>query len=119
MLDDESKNWPYIEAEYEKETGEQGFLIFSLFDVFGDGYDAPGDWDTLDYYAIHLKNRLSHRIRAQLFRGETYQTQAFVETYIKLTDAEKADVAQNYLKLRDQMRKKFLEHREKAEGSGQ
>ena len=119
MLDDESKNWSYIEAEYEKETGEQGFLIFSLFDVFGDGYDAPGDWDTLDYYAIHLKNRLSHRIRAQLFRGETYQTQAFVETYIKLTDAEKADVAQNYLKLRDQMRKKFLEHREKAEGSGQ
>ena len=120
MLDDESKNWSYIEAEFEeKTTGEQGFLVFSLFDAFGDGYDAPGNWETLDYLVSGIRNRLSQRIRAQLFRGETYQTQAFVRTYRKLSDEEKADVSENYLKLRDQMRVKFLEYGEEADGSGQ
>ena len=120
MLDDESKDWSYIEAEFEeKTTGERGYLIFSLFDAFGDGYDAPGNWDTLEYFSNGIRNRLSQRIRAQLFRGETYQTQAFVRTYRQLTDAEKADVAENYIKLRGQMRQKFLEHREEAGGGSE
>ena len=116
MAEDETKSWSYIEAEFEKDTGEQGFLVFSLFDAFGDGYDAPGSWETLDYLASRLKNRLSHRVRAQLFRGETYQTQAFVESYRDLSDTEKKEVAENYLKLREELRAKFIE---RSENGGQ
>ena len=117
MGDDESQQWSYIEAEFEKETGEQGYLVFSLFDVFGGAYDGPGSWDTIDYITSRVRNRLSQRIRAQLFRGETFQTQAFVETYRKLTEEEKNEVTENYLILREQMRQKFIERRGLTEES--
>ncbi len=103
--------WSYIEAEFEQKTGEKGFLLFSLFDVFGGGYEGPGSWDLLDYLASRVKNRLSQSIRAQLFRGETFQTQAFVETYRDLSPEERKEVVDNYLKLREQMRTKFIERR--------
>ena len=119
MIGDDSKSWSYIEAEFEKDTGEQAFLVFSLFDAFGDGYDAPGTWDTLTYLSSRVKNRLSHRIRAQLFRGETYQTQAFVESFRELSDAEKTEVRENYLQLRDKLRLKFLERSEAGKGSSE
>lgn len=106
------ENWAYIEAEFSKPTGEKAFLVFSLFDAFGQPYDPPKEWATIDFYMSRIRNRLSQRVRAQLFRGETFQTQAFVSTFRELSDTQKEQVAERYLLLREQMRLKFMERRE-------
>jgi hypothetical protein len=47
-----------------------------------------------------------------LFRGEAYQTQAFVHGFGVLDDATKDEIVERYLQVRDVMRKKFLEKRD-------
>lgn len=112
-MENSDKEWPYIQAEFSNKTGEKAFLVFSLFDAFGLPYDPPAEWETIDFYLSRLRNRLSQRIRAQLFRGETFQTQAFVATFAEITDQQKQEITDRYLKLREIMRAKFIERREK------
>jgi exosortase len=112
------EEWPYIEAEFSKNTGEKAFLVFSLFDVFGGAYDPPATWNSLDFYISRIRNRLSQRVRAQLFRGETFQSQAFVSTFNDLNDTQKQQITDRYLKLREQLRTKFIERREAEVGGG-
>lgn len=109
LATDPSKTWNYIEAEFSKNTGERGYLVFSLFDAFGAPYDPPEKWETVDFFLSRLRNRLSQRIRAQLFRGETFQAQAFVATFGPLTDVQKEQITSRYIKLREPLRRKFME----------
>lgn len=111
--------WLYVQADFEKPTGERGFLLFSLFDAMGNPQDPPTDWGFLKSLVTRLSNRLSHRIRTNLFQGEAYQTQVFMTGYGSIPDDIKEETVANYLVLRDQMRKKFLARRNGTAGSPQ
>ena len=105
----DGQSWPYIEAEFRKDTGERGYLVFSHFDAFGEPFDAPRNWGSLNSFFIRASNRISSRIRGRLFRGEAYQTQVFVRTYGPIDDDLKEEIATRYLRIREELRQKFLE----------
>lgn len=105
-------NWPYIEATFEKKTGEKGYLLFSHFDAFGEGIDAPSEWNSINSFMIRARNRLSHRIRSSLFRGEVYQTQVFLSSFEDLPEPLKLEVNERYLKIREQLRIRFQEKKQ-------
>jgi hypothetical protein len=107
----EGEQWSYIEAKFEKNTGEKGYLLFSHFDAFGEGMNAPENWGTLNSFLIRAKNRMSHRIRAQLFQGEAYQVQVFLTTFNDLDDEQIREVNLRYLEIREQIRQQFKEKR--------
>ena len=97
--------WPYIEAMFSKSSGEYGYLLFSHFDVQGVPFEAPVG--SFSAFMTRVKNRMSHRVRARLFRGEAYQTQVFVRYGAEPTEEIKADVLDNYLIARELMRQQF------------
>ena len=101
--------WDYIEAGFEKETGEKGYLVFSLFDGSGEGVEAPVEWGGLRKFYERAKNRLSNRWRSSLFNAEAYQTQVWIQHYKDLEPDLKDEIKNRYLKIREEMRKKFLE----------
>jgi exosortase len=103
--------WPYIEAHFQKETGEKGYLLFSHFDAFGEPVDAPAKWGSINSFIIRARNRLSHRIRANLLQGEVYQTQVFLRSYNELDENLRAEIKDRYLKIRKIMLEKFKEKR--------
>lgn len=108
----EGEQWSYIEAKFEKSTGEKGYLLFSHFDAFGEGMNAPENWGTLNSFMIRAKNRMSHRIRAQLFQGEAYQIQVFLTSFNDLDEEIVREVNLRFLEIREQVRKRFQDKRE-------
>ena len=103
--------WQFIEARFEKQTGEKGYLLFSHFDSFGKPVEAPVKWGSLNSLMIRARNRLSNRIRASLFDGEVYQTQVFLGSFNELDDEIKAEVQDRYLEVREILRNRFKEKR--------
>ncbi|MCH2181533.1 MAG: exosortase U [Mariniblastus sp.] len=110
-VDGETVQWPYIEAHFRKDTGEYGFLLFSLFDAFGDPMWAPRNWGTLNSFFIRAQNRLNHRIRGSLFQSETYQTQAFVSQYGEFSQQAMDEIRSHFLVVRELLREEFLSKR--------
>ena len=110
-VDGETVQWPYIEAHFQKDTGEHGFLLFSLFDAFGNPMWAPRNWGTLNSFFIRAQNRLSHRIRGSLFQSETYQTQAFVSQYGEFSPQAMDEIRSHFLVVREILREEFLNKR--------
>lgn len=104
-----SEDWDLIEATFEKPTGEKGYLVFAHFDSFGEGLDVPSDWGTITSFFTRAANRLSHRIRARLLRGEAYQVQVFLTSYDEFDPVLRLEVRQRFLKIREQIRERFLE----------
>ena len=109
--------WAYIIATFEKDTGEKGYLLFSHFDAFGQPVAAPEQWGTINSFFVRARNRLSRRIRANLFDGETYQTQVFLQSYNGFDDEVKEEAKQRYLEIRDVMRQRFKEKRAAEDAS--
>jgi exosortase len=107
----EGDQWTYIEAKFEKSTGEKGYLLFSHFDAMGEGMNAPENWGTLNSFLVRAKNRMSHRIRAQLFQGEAYQIQVFLTSFNDLDEELIKEVNLRYLEIREQIRERFRERR--------
>lgn len=107
--------WPFVRAEFQKPTGERGFLVFSLFDAFGEPL-VPPDNSFFGSLMVRIANRLSHRIRANLFQSEAYQTQVFVTSYGKIDDPIKDEAVSRYLVLREKMRSAFVEKRDEPAG---
>jgi exosortase len=103
--------WKFVEATFEKETGEKAYMLFSHFDAFGDGLVAPEDWGTISSFMTRAQNRMSHRIRASLFQGEAFQSQVFLTSFNEFPETTKKEVQQQYLLIRDHIRKKFLERK--------
>jgi len=110
--------WAYIEADFERTTGEKGYLVFSHFDAFGEGLDAPREWGTINSFLIRAQNRMDHRIRAQLFQSEAYQTQVFTSSFNELPEENKAAIRSKYLKIREKFRTSFLEKRKAGQNGG-
>ena len=101
-------SWPYVVAQFDKPTGEHGFLVFSLFNSSGDPVDPPNDWNRISGFIERAKNRLSGRIRASLFDNSTYQIQTFVGSF-GIDDKTREDIENRFLEVREITRKKFLE----------
>jgi len=113
ILDDNGNpgtvSWPYVVAEFEKPTGERGFLVFSLFNTDGAPVDPPASWNRLTYFISGIKNRLSGRLRTQFFNTATYQIQTFVAGYGEFEGDTKTEVEEHYLKLREISRQRYIE----------
>ena len=104
----DGNEWPYIEAHFQKDTGERGMLVFSLFDGFGEPFDPPQTWGFMSQLVHRASGRIGHRARARLFQGEGYQTQVFVSGFGDLTPEERNEITDHYLEIRELMRVEFL-----------
>jgi exosortase len=109
--DARSKDWNYVTCDFTKETGETGFLVFSLFDAFGRPFDCPKRFDYWAALPERIMSRMNYRIRSNLFRGETYQTQAFISSFGPISDQTKEEVVARFLEVRERMRDSFLAER--------
>ena len=107
-------NWDMIEVIMEKPTGERGYLLFSHFDSFGQGLPVPKSWNTINGFITRVMNRMSHRIRATLVQGEAYQIQVFLNSYNDFEPGVVAEARQRYVRIRDEVRKRFLDKLESA-----
>ncbi len=106
--DKAGNDWPYIQVDFTKPTGEKAYLLFSLFDASGEPFEAPADWGAVNSFLIRVRNRLSPQVRKRLFNAESYQVQAFVPMARTLTDDERKAITENYLELREKVREAFL-----------
>lgn len=102
--------WPYVEARLKRNTGEHGYLLFSLFDAQGKPIEAPS-WNKLSAFLVRAQNRLSNRIRSTLFDGEAYQTQIFLASYNEFDEDLKNEARERFLAARQLMRDRFMEIR--------
>lgn len=102
------EGWTYIEARFEKETGQRGYLLFSLFDGSGGPIDAPLVAGGLSSFIQRATNRLSNRIRRSLFTSEAYQTQVWLTHFSDLDEPLKREIADRYMTIREIMRTEFM-----------
>ena len=102
--------WPYVVAEFKRETGERGFLTFALFNSVGEPVIPPAKWNRMSAWVYSgVKRWVSNRVRASLFDNSTYQVQAFVSSYGNgLEDEVEQEVEAHFLKVRELLREKFL-----------
>ncbi len=112
--DGTKKEWHYVEAHFEKQTGETGMLVFSLFDAFADPFDPPENWNFVTQLWHRGSNRLGERVRARLFHGSAYQTQIFVAGFGPISEEYRDEITTNYLQLREIMRQEFIAAKLKA-----
>ena len=113
--DYDGEKWDMIEVMMEKPTGERGYLLFSHFDTFGKGLEVPHSWNTVTGFITRLSNRLSHRIRATLIHGEAYQFQVLITSHNDLTPEVIAEARERYVRIRQEVKSKFLEKAAKPE----
>ena len=108
----EEESWDIVEATFEKNTGEKGYLLFSHFNGAGEPERAPVNVGTLESILVRAKNRLSNRLRRSLFSSETYQVQVWVQHYVELDDGVKAEIESRFVEAREKLRQKFLDRAE-------
>ena len=106
--DTTNDDWDMIEVTMQKPTGERGYLLFSHFDSFGKGLTVPKSWNSINSFITRALNRMSHRIRATLVHGEAYQVQVFLNSYSDFNPEVIAEARQRYVKIRDEVRKHFI-----------
>lgn len=106
---DEGSRWPYVTAEFKRETGERGFLVFALFNSVGEPVEPPAQWNRMVHLISGIQNRMSNRIRASLFDNSTYQVQAFSVSYGDKFDPSSAEAMETHFKeIREILKDKFV-----------
>jgi exosortase len=101
--------WPYVVAEFKRETGERGFLTFAMFNSVGEPVNPPAQWNRMIHLFSGIGNRMSNRVRASLFDNSTYQVQAFVTSYGGgLGNEAQKEVESHFLKIREILKDKFV-----------
>ena len=106
-----TENWQYVEARFTRETGERGYLLFSLFDGAGQGMAPPLQADGLQALYERATNRLTNRVRRSLFSSEAYQCQTFIQHYGELSPEVEEDIKNRYRDVRQRLRTKFVERK--------
>lgn len=103
-------DWPYVVAHFKRETGEQGFLVFALFNSYGEPVMPPATWNRLSMWFYQgIQNRVSNRVRRSLFDSSTYQIQTFVTSFgDELEEATEKEIESHFLKIRKILREKFI-----------
>ncbi len=109
----ETIDWTYIEVELENPaTLQRGFLLFCFCDGNGEPFEAPLEWDGLRSFYERVKNRLSYRIRENLFRGQSYQIQVFSAFTNDVSDEQKEELRNQFFEARKLIRKGLLKYRD-------
>ncbi len=109
----ETMEWTYIEVELQHPaTLQRGFLLFCFCDGNGQPFDAPVEWDQLSSLFERAKNRLSYRIRSNLFRGQSYQIQVFSPAADAVTDQQKDECRSQFFEVRKLLRNALLRYRD-------
>lgn len=112
-----SQQWPYVIAEFKRETGERGYLVFAMFNSVGEPVTPPATWNRMVHFFSGVSNRMSNRVRASLFDNSTYQIQAFTAFYGNgLETAAKKEIESHFLKIRETLREKFVARTGNAAG---
>ena len=102
--------WHYVEARFIQNTGERGYLLFSLFNGAGEPMDPPIVAGGFKSIMTRASNRLTNRVRRSLFSSEAYQTQVFVQHYGELDPPVVDEIRDRYLTIRETLRQRFIEH---------
>jgi hypothetical protein len=113
---DTTPAWSYVAAELRNNVGQTGYVVFGLFDSFGEPYDPPENSNSLQWLITGATNRLNHRIRGRLFRGESYQFQVFVAQHQPFTDEIQENIRVRFLELWQLAREDFLKRRKSDSG---
>lgn len=109
----ETVEWTYVEIGLEQVDSQQhGWLMFCFCDSNGEPVEAPIEWDGITSFIERAKNRLSYRIRSNLFRGQSYQMQVFVSTLKPLADEQKEEIRNQFFEIRKQLRSCLLKYNE-------
>jgi len=108
---EDQEDWKYVEARFVRDTGERGYLLFSLFDGAGQPMVPPFQADGLESLIERAKNRLTNRVRRSLFSSEAYQCQTFIQHYGELGEETEAEINSRYKDVRNRLRQKFLERK--------
>lgn len=113
MENGETVEWTYVELGLEhSESLQHGWLMFCFCDSNGEPVEAPIEWDSLRSFIERAKNRLSYRIRSNLFKGQSYQMQVFVSSLKPLNEEQKEEVRNQFFEIRHQLRSALLKYRE-------
>ena len=91
---------------------ESGYLLFCFCDASGVPFDAPIEWDQFSSFFERAKNRLSYRIRSNLFRGQAYQIQVFSAFSNPVTDEHKAELRSQFFEARKLLREALMRYRD-------
>ncbi len=106
-VEDEKSNgvvWEYREASMSNQFSSHGFLCYSLMTERCEPFGGENVWDSDSV----LMERLLRPIGApKVFTPICYQIQMFCETGRQLTDSEKDDVKQLFLKTRELLKSKI------------
>ena len=90
--------WRCVVAEFDKRSGQQGFLVYCMFDDAGAGIDPLR---SNDFWA-EVAQRLGERQRWS--PRPIFQVQAFVSSAVPLGAAEKDSAQQAFAELRETLR---------------
>jgi exosortase len=113
MENGETAEWTYVEVGLENtDSLQHGWLMFCFCDRNGEPVEAPIEWDGLRSFIERAKNRLSYRIRSNLFRGQSYQMQVFVPSLKPLNEEQKEEVRNQFFEIRKMLRSALLKYRE-------
>ncbi len=87
----ETSSMPVVHVALQQNSGQvYGGLVFGLIDAKGWYLDPPGRWGFVESLTHRVRNRLSPRIRSQMFGGAAYQIQLFAssEAELKLSELQ-------------------------------
>jgi len=100
-------DWPYVQAEFVKATGEHGFLLFSHSDIGGKPFEPPEIESVLKSFLLRLQNLTSSRVQSRLVYGQAYQSQVFISSPAELDGQAKQEIRERYLSIREILRSQF------------
>lgn len=107
----ETIDWTYVEVGLRhSETSQRGWLMFGFCDESGIPFEAPVEWDDIRYLFEGIKNRLSSRIRSNLFRGQSYQIQVFLVSASDFDEPTKEEIRSQFFEARKHLREAIIKN---------
>jgi exosortase len=106
--DDTTDNWPVVEVELSRPTGEKSLLVYSFFDAAGRSV-MPPEAST----RAALIDRILRRSTIQLqgFTSATYQAQVFVEIPGAMGQDQRDDIHRKHRQSRELLRDAYSSRR--------
>lgn len=105
----EADGWPIVLARFSNTAGENGVLVFSMFDESGEPVAAPTSWSSWNAMRARVQNRLSPNVRGALFSLAAYQVQCFVQSPSEITNESVGELLAGFKTAREHVRTATLD----------